>query len=77
MVGAAARQPTAVLVVSAWYEGAPPRLAARITSTLDVTRPERVVVVVAGEDELVRVVRRWVADVAASAPSGDASVTDA
>ncbi len=51
MVGAAARQPTAVLVVSAWYEGAPPRLAARITSTLDVTRPERVVVVVAGEED--------------------------
>ncbi len=77
MVAAAARQPTAVLVVSAWYEGAPPRLAARITSTLDVTRPERVVVVVAGEDEIVRFVQRWVADVAASETPGDASVTDA
>jgi len=77
MVGAAARQPTAVLVVSAWYEGAPPRLAARITSTLDVTRPERVVVVVAGEGEIVRVVRQWVADVATAESPGDASVTDA
>lgn len=77
MVGAAARQPTAVLVVSAWYEGAPPRLAARITSTLDVTRPERVVVVVTGAEEIVGVVRRWVADIAASEAPGDASVTDA
>ena len=77
MVGAAARQPTAVLVVSAWYEGAPPRLAARITSTLDVTRPERVVVVVTGEEEIVGVVRQWVADIATSEAPGDASVTDA
>ena len=53
MVGAAARQPTAVLVVSAWHEGAPPRLAARITYTLDVTRPDRVVVTAAGVDEIV------------------------
>ena len=34
MVGAVPRQPTAVLVVSAWHEGAPPTLAARITYTL-------------------------------------------
>ena len=31
-------EPTAVLVVAAWHEGAPPRVAARITYSLDVTR---------------------------------------
>ena len=77
MVGAAARQPTAVLVVSAWYEGAPPRLAARITSTLDVTRPERVVVVVAGEDEIVAGRAAVGGGLAASEAPGDASVTEA
>lgn len=75
MVAAAARQPTAVLVVSAWHEGTPPRLTARITYTLDVTGPERVIVVAAGTDDIVAVVRRWLREVEASGRGGDESVT--
>ena len=59
MVGAAARERAAVLVVSAWREGMPPRLAARITYTLDVTQSDRVTVTTAGADEIQAVVRSW------------------
>ena len=76
MVGAAVRQPTAVLVVSAWREGMPARVAARITYTLDVTQPDRVTVTAAGVDEIEAVVRRWLEDVQSSRPAGDAAVTD-
>jgi hypothetical protein len=66
MVGAVPRQPSAVLVVSAWREGAPPTLAARITYTLDAADPDRVTVTAAGADEIHAVVRRWLADVEAA-----------
>lgn len=59
MPGPPPRKPTAVLVVSAWHEGEPPRVAARITHTRDVTRNDRVTVVAAGSDEILDVVRRW------------------
>jgi hypothetical protein len=76
MVGAAARQPTAVLVVSAWHEGEPPRIAARITYTLDVRQSQRVTVTAAGVDAIETVVRRWLDEVEASYLAGDAPVTE-
>lgn len=66
----AARQPTAVLVVSAWREGAPPRIAARITYTLDVLRAERTTVTAAGAGEITAVVRRWLDELQASRERG-------
>ena len=75
MVGTVPRQPTAVLVVSAWHEGAPPTLAARITYTLDAAEPDRVTVTAAGADEIHAVIRRWLVEVDASRRSGDAPVT--
>ena len=59
MVGAAARKPTALLVVAAWPEGAPPRLSARITYTIDATRPERVTVTAVGAEEIAAWVGEW------------------
>jgi hypothetical protein len=77
MVGAAAREPTAVLVVSVWREGLPPRLAARITYTLDVAQSERVTVTAAGVDEIAEVVLGWLHEVeAAQQQAGDAPVTE-
>jgi hypothetical protein len=76
MVGAAAREPAAVLVVAAWHEGVPPRLAARITYSLDATRADRVTVTAAGLDEIETVVQRWLHQVAALRPAGDAPVTE-
>ena len=75
MVGAVPRQPTAVLVVSAWHEGAPPKLAARITYTLDAADSDRVTVTAAGADEIQAAVRRWLEDVQAGRRAGDAPVT--
>jgi hypothetical protein len=66
MAGADVRKPTAVLVVSAWHEGEPPKVAARITYTLDVTKPSRVSVAAAGIGEIEAVVRRWLDGVAGS-----------
>ena len=76
MVGAAAREPTALLVVAAWHEGAPPRIAARITYTVDTSRPDRVTVRVAGRDEITSAVSEWLAQVEAAARRRDAAVTD-
>jgi hypothetical protein len=76
MVGAAAREPAAVLVVSAWHEGEPPRLAARITYSLDAAHEDRVTVTAAGADEIARVVQRWLHAVAAARVGGDAPVTE-
>jgi len=77
MADAAAREPTAVLVVSVWREGSPPRLAARITYTLDVTQSQRVTDTVAGVAEIDEVVRRWLHEVeAAQQQAGDAPVTE-
>lgn len=75
MVGVPPREPTAVLVVSAWREGAPPRLAARITYTLDATQRDRVTVIAAGADEIGAVIRRWLRQAEASR-AGDAPVTE-
>ena len=76
MVGAAGRQPAAVLVVAAWHEGEPPRIAARITYSLDVTRADRVTVTAAGVDEIETIVQRWLHQVAAMRVAGDATVTE-
>jgi hypothetical protein len=61
--------------MSAWREGAPPRLAARITYTLDATKRDRVIVTAAGIDEIDAVVRRWLRD-AEAYRTGDATVTE-
>jgi hypothetical protein len=71
MVGAAGRQPAAVLVVAAWHEGEPPRVAARITYSLDVTRADRVTVTAAGVDEIETTVQRWLHQVAATRAASD------
>jgi hypothetical protein len=63
MVVAGAAKPTAVLVVSAWREGEPSVVAARITYTLDVTQPHRLTVTAAGVDAIAAVVRRWLDEV--------------
>lgn len=76
MVGNAARKPTAVIVVSAWHEGAPERLAARITYTFDVRQPDRVTVTAAGVEEIDAVVQRWLQQVESSHRAGDAPVTE-
>ena len=76
MVGAAARKPTALLLVAAWHEGAPPRLAARITYTIDASRSGRVTVTAAGADEIVASVGEWLHEVEAVANARDAAVTD-
>jgi hypothetical protein len=76
MDGAAAREPAAVLVVAAWHEGEPPRLAARITYSLDVTRADRVTVTAAGVDEIETIVHRWLHQVDELRAAGDATVTE-
>jgi hypothetical protein len=76
MVGVAARKPAAVLVVAAWQEGEPPRVAARITYTLDATQTDRVTVTAAGVDEIAAIVERWLHQVAAMRAAGDAPVTE-
>ncbi|HEV8250445.1 MAG TPA: hypothetical protein VGQ15_10775 [Gaiellaceae bacterium] len=76
MVGPARRKPTALLVVTAWHEGATPRLAARITYTIDASQPGRVTVTAAGADEIVATVAGWLDEVEAAARRRDATVTD-
>jgi len=76
MAGAAAREPTALLVVAAWREGTPPRIAARITYTVDTSRPGRVSVVAAGADEIAAAVSEWLDQIETAAGRRDAPVTD-
>lgn len=76
MVGGVARKPTALLVVAAWQEGAPPRLAARITYTVDAARPSRVTVTAAGTEEIAAAVAEWLNQVEQAARRRDAPVTD-
>jgi hypothetical protein len=76
MVGAAAREPTALLVVAAWHEGVPPRIAARITYTVDTSRPGRVTVTAAGVDEIAAAVTEWLDQISRAAGRRDAAVTD-
>jgi hypothetical protein len=73
---ARAARPTAVLVVSAWREGRPSVIAARITYTLDVASADRCTVTAAGVDEIAAVVRGWLDEVQASADAGDELVTE-
>lgn len=75
MASATARKPTAVLVVVAWSEGAPARLVARITYTLDATQPQRITVAAAGKEEIAATVRHWLDTVVTDAVAGDAPVT--
>jgi hypothetical protein len=53
----------AILVVSAWLHGAPPVLVARLTSTLDPAREERMTTYAQGADEIVARVAGWLAEV--------------
>jgi hypothetical protein len=76
MVGAAAREPTALLVVAAWREGAPPRIAARITYTVDTSRAGRVTVTATGVDEIAAAVSEWLDEIERAAGRRDAAVTD-
>jgi hypothetical protein len=76
MVGAAAREPTALLVVAAWREGAPPRIAARITYTVDTSRAERVSVLASSADEIAAAVSEWLDQIEKAAGRRDAPVTD-
>jgi hypothetical protein len=55
----AAGQRTGVLVVRAWVEGDPPQLKARITHTLDVTRPQSESATASSADQICAEVRRW------------------
>lgn len=48
-----------VLVIRAWVRDEPPTLAARVVSTLDVTRPERSTLVASGPEEVTRAVAEW------------------
>ena len=60
-----------MLVVSAWLEGAPPRLAARITYTLDVRQPDRVTVTAAGVEEIEAVHRSYKRELVRWQPPGE------
>ena len=75
MASATARKPTAVLVVVAWSEGAPARLVARITYTLDATQPQRLTVTASGKEEITATVRHWLDTIASDTTAGDAPVT--
>ena len=66
MVGAAQRKPTGVLVVAAWRQGAPSRVAARITYTVDVTRSARVTVTAAGVEAIATAIREWLDEIGAA-----------
>ncbi len=76
MAPVASPERTAVLVVRAWFHGDPPRLVARITSTVDVSRPDRVVVEAVGEDQVAAAVRVWLEEVVGSLDAGDGPVTE-
>jgi hypothetical protein len=67
---------TAVLVARAWSHGEPATLVARITCTVDVSLPERVVIEAVGEEEIVAAVRAWLADLERALRAGDGPVTD-
>ena len=66
----------AVLVVRAWIEGDPPRLTARITRTVDVTKGEPSYTTVSSAEQIYAEVRRWLEEFEGE-PSGDGAVTRA
>ncbi len=75
MVAVDPRGPTALLVVAAWAEGGVrSRVAARITFTQDVTRPDRIMVPAAGLDEITDLIRSLLEQVRTY--PGDAPVTE-
>lgn len=76
MVPGVTPERTAVLVVRVWTHGDPPRLVGRITSTLDVSRSERMDIEVVGEDRVAAAVRAWLEDVARQLDVGDGPVTE-
>jgi hypothetical protein len=76
MVGGVARKPTALLVVAAWREGSPPRLAARITYTIDPARPGRVTLTAAGAEEIAAAMNEWLDQIEKAERRRDAAVTD-
>jgi hypothetical protein len=55
-----------VLVISAWHEGEPPVVAARITHTLEASLPDRVTVTASGVEAIGAVVRKWLNEVEAT-----------
>jgi hypothetical protein len=65
---------TAVLVVHAWRHGSPPHVVARLSSTLDVTKPDWTTLTVAGADEITAAIRSWLDEVGEGG-AGDAPVT--
>jgi hypothetical protein len=62
-MGIAVERPTSVLVVSAWHQGEPPVLTARITQTVDVTQPDRVTEAAVGLEAIEGIIRRWLEQV--------------
>jgi hypothetical protein len=66
-----------VLVVRAWLHGEPPNLAATVTYSVDVARPERVTLAVVGAEQVTSAVVRWLDELAAAETgTGDGPVTD-
>jgi hypothetical protein len=63
VTGARDQERSAVLVVRAWRRLDDATVVARITSSADVTAPDRVVVVQTGVEAIVQVVREWLAEV--------------
>jgi hypothetical protein len=63
--GARDQERPAVLAVRAWRRLDDETVVARITSSVDATQPDRVVVIQAGIEAIVEVVRDWLADVGA------------
>ena len=62
-------KPTAVLLLSVWYEREHPTpLRARITQTGDVERPGTSVVAAGTADDICAVVKQWIEAFAARAP---------
>lgn len=53
------QSPAGVLVVTAWFEGEPPLLRARITATVDTASGEPERTYAADAEQVVRVVRAW------------------
>jgi hypothetical protein len=64
-MAATAPERVAVLIVRAWHEGDGPRgLRARVTSVVNVEDGPEVSQVVAGREEILACVRRWLEQVA-------------
>ncbi|MGY0490301.1 hypothetical protein [Streptomyces sp. WG-D5] len=51
--------PGAVLLISVWWEGAPPGLRARLVRTLDVREPGGEALLLAGRRDVLAAVEDW------------------